>query len=129
MHKSLPIPLERDIQAGVIEVCGLYPWLGIWRANTGAAKYVNDDGSIRRVRFGFKGQSDILGIIHPVGRFAAIEVKRPNVGLPLHQSRFLFNVRDFGGFAVVVRDVDQMMMHLHALDKDRSYTPHAKWLA
>lgn len=126
---SLPIPLERDIQAGIIDVCSLFPWLGIWRANTGAVKRENDDGSVRRVRFGFRGQSDILGIIYPTGRMVAIEVKRPGAYPTDEQRGFLKNIRDFGGFAVVVRDVDQMLYHLSQLDKDRSYTPHAKWLA
>lgn len=127
-RNSLPAPLERDIQAAVLDACSLYPWIRVWRCNTGGAKFQNSNGTTSHVRFGERGLSDILGFIHPIGRFAAIEVKRPGTYATKEQKSFLMNVRDGGGFAVIVRNADQIMCHLRFLELDRSYSPDPKWL-
>ncbi len=47
----------------------------VWRNNTGASKYQNKDGSYRTVKFGIKGQPDILGYTDK-GQFVFWECKR-----------------------------------------------------
>lgn len=91
---------EREIQRAcldLLEVMGLLAW----RANTGAIQGTYK-GRDRFVRFGFKGQSDILGAIPPSGRLLAVEVKRPGGRLSVHQDAFLQAVVRAGGIGLVV---------------------------
>jgi hypothetical protein len=75
----------------------------IWRNTTGVTEH---DG--RRISYGLAlGWSDLVGIIAPSGRFLAIEVKTPQGHLTEHQGQFLERVRQRGGFACVVRTVEE----------------------
>jgi len=59
------------------------------------------------VRYGVgKGGADLLGIALPTGRFVALEVKTGQARCTKQQRMFLELVRRFGGFAEVVRSVD-----------------------
>jgi len=69
-----------------------------WRNNTGVAKF--DDSRV--VRFGTKGQSDILGFIKHGkhrGKFFAFEVKAKKNKPTYHQHNFLENLTDGGCIA------------------------------
>jgi hypothetical protein len=68
------------------------------RQNTGAAKVGG-----RFVRFGWRGCSDILGMLKD-GRLLAVEVKAPKGRLRPEQAEFLYLVRRFGGVALVARN-------------------------
>lgn len=68
------------------------------RQNTGAAKVGG-----RFVRFGWKGCSDILGMMRD-GRFLAIEVKAPKGKLRAEQAEFLNLVQKHGGVGFVARN-------------------------
>jgi len=58
------------------------------------------------VRFGPAGQSDILGLIPPHGRFLAIEVKRGGQGPTDDQLRFINRVNKAGGLAFVAYSLE-----------------------
>ncbi len=68
------------------------------RQNTGAAKVGN-----RFVKFGWRGCSDILGMLKD-GRLLAVEVKASKGRLRPEQTEFLDLVRRFGGIGFVARD-------------------------
>ena len=68
------------------------------RQNTGAA---NVGG--RFIRFGWRGCSDIVGMMRD-GRFIACEVKAKGGKLRPEQAEFLSLVRRFGGVAFVAHD-------------------------
>ncbi len=75
MKPKAPVPLEKDIQAAIIE----YAWytfrLKLYRRNTGAmpATY---NGKKRFVRFSEPGQADLWGIQPKTGRHVECEIKR-----------------------------------------------------
>ena len=70
----------------------------------------------RMVRYGLcRGSSDLIGI-GPGGRFIAIEVKTATGRLSKEQAMFIELVRRRGGFACVVRSVNEAQL---ALDRAR----------
>lgn len=68
------------------------------RQNTGAAKVGG-----RFVRFGWKGCSDIIGMMRD-GRLLACEVKAPKGKLRTEQAEFLSLVQKHGGVGFVARN-------------------------
>ncbi|MEW6439227.1 MAG: hypothetical protein AB1508_18915 [Pseudomonadota bacterium] len=78
-----------------------------WRANTGANTY-ESKGTRRFVRFGPKGQADIMGVMPPNGRALAIECKMRNRPTTAQQRAFLEHVRAAGGLSAVVHDVEEL---------------------
>lgn len=114
MRKAVPDPkikiLERDIQKVILD------WLACigvfaWRQNRGAmgGEY---KGKRRFVRFGPPGQSDILGLIPPHGRFLAIEVKRVGEDPTDDQQRFLDRVTAAGGLAFAAHSLEECQRYL-----------------
>lgn len=76
----------------------------VWRNNSGAYK----DASGRFIRFGKKGSSDIIGILHD-GRFLAVECKRENGGILSNaQAEFIARIRAEGGVAVVANSLEAL---------------------
>ena len=72
-----PVPSEAQVLRAVFHALTLHPKVSrVWRANTGAGKLVYSGGQSQFIRFGFKGQSDLLGFTH-TGKFLAVEVKAP----------------------------------------------------
>ena len=76
------------------------------RQNTGAAKVGN-----RFVRFGWRGCSDILGMLKD-GRLLAVECKSTRGRLRPEQAEFLGLVRRFGGVAFVAHDCRDVVHEL-----------------
>lgn len=74
-----------------------------WRNSTGATKIGE-----RFLRFGKVGSADILALIPPTGRLAAIECKNGRGKTTPAQEAFLEAIRANGGLAVVVRSVDDL---------------------
>lgn len=75
----------------------------LWRNNVGTARHLG-----RFVRYGLApGSSDLVGILRGSGRFVALEVKTPKGKLHDEQKSWLRLVRDAGGFAAVVRSVQE----------------------
>jgi len=95
-------PIEATIQTAIRLALGREPDLALWRNETGVAVHNG-----RRVRYGLcVGSADIIGILAPAGRFVALEVKTATGRVSPDQVRFLQLVRNRGGFAAVVRSVD-----------------------
>lgn len=92
---------EADIQDAIRLAAGDLG-LVLWRNNTGLAR-----NGLRSIRYGLaQGSSDLIGMLVPEGRFCALEVKAPAGRLTGEQRLFLDLVRRSGGFAAVVRSVD-----------------------
>jgi hypothetical protein len=88
---------ERQVLNACLDLLDASPKVAFaWRQNTGAVKIAK-----RFVRFGFKGCSDILGMLTD-GRFFAVETKETGEVATADQAAFLANVIKHGGFAVCV---------------------------
>jgi len=72
--------------------------VGIYKKSTG--QYIPS---------GTPGVSDILGVLHPSGRFLAIEVKAPKKYASPTQKVFLEQIRNAGGLAGVCRSIDDVI--------------------
>lgn len=78
----------------------------IERINAGVVM-VGDGDSRRPFAAAPAGWSDLTGCLAPSGRFVALEVKCGNNKPTAKQRAFLALVRGVGGFAAVVRSVDE----------------------
>lgn len=99
---------ESEIQSAIRKALGRTPGLVLWRNNVGKAMMPTGSGRMA-VRFGLiPGASDLIGIVTcgKVGRFIALEVKTERGKLRPDQARFLALVQRMGGFACVVRSVE-----------------------
>lgn len=95
-------PLERDILRACLSYLSAHPKVAfVFRANTGLVS--TPDG--RRFKAGFKGCSDILGMLKG-GRFLACEVKREGGQVTDDQAAFLGRVNADGGLGFIARDLD-----------------------
>lgn len=75
--------------------------LALWRNSAGVA-----EAHGRKIRFGLvTGASDLIGI-GPGGRFFALEVKTPTGRPTPEQLQFIELIRSRGGFACIVRSVE-----------------------
>ena len=99
---------ESQIQQAIRIALGDEPDLVLWRNTTGQTEEWNpSDGSARTMRYGLAvGSADLVGILRP-GRFLALEVKTPTGRVRPEQTAWLELVRRMGGFAAVVRSVDE----------------------
>jgi hypothetical protein len=87
-----------------------------YRQNTGL---LEREG--RPVRAGLcVGSSDLIGLLAPVGRFVALEVKTRTGRVSPEQVRFLELVRKMGGFACVVRSADEALRAIERARKGES---------
>ncbi len=98
MNPKAPVPLEKDIQAAIIE----YAWytfrLKLYRRNTGAMSGTYN-GKKRFIRFSEPGQADLWGIQPKTGRHIEIEVKRPGQKPSDAQQEWLESCRALHGIA------------------------------
>lgn len=98
--------LEADVMKDVDQTLSAYN-IFHWRNNTGVTRIGK-----RFIRFGYPGSADWLGICHD-GRFLAVECKRPRGGrLTAEQRDFLACIRRYGGVALVVTGVDDLLKKL-----------------
>lgn len=99
MIKETPIQRSIRLALGAVDGCAF------WRNNVGQASF-----GTARVRYGLcVGSADLIGVVvtdYGVGRFCALETKSENGRLSTEQKMFLQLVRELGGFAAVVRSVD-----------------------
>lgn len=100
---------ESEILAEVLLAVGSRPDCRVWRANTGAAR--TREG--RLIRFGMKGQADILGLCAG-GRLLAIEVKTATGRLRPEQEAFRDLVVRFGGLWILARSAEDAVAQLEA---------------
>ncbi len=118
-------PLEATVQNEIRAAFDALPWVQCWRNNTGKLR----DGNGRLVTYGLAtGSSDLIGIVlrHacccrfpgtclgvPVGRFYALEVKRPGEKPTDDQLRFLDVVRAMGGAAAWCDNAADAVAFIH----------------
>ena len=88
-----------------------------WRNNSGAVAYGSPGQRRRFVRYGLPGSADILAVLEG-GRFAAIECKRGKTAVTDRQVEFLSEVLSRGGLALVVRDVNELVVELERQRKN-----------
>lgn len=112
-------PKEVDLQRVILKALQLHPLVArIERTNTGAGRFVGQDGKAGRfVRYGFKGQADLTGLAKD-GRHIAIEVKRPQTRNALRpdQRVYLDQVREAGGIAGVATCVEEAFALVEGMD-------------
>ncbi len=103
---------ERAEAAALVEVLqalrGNSAVAWVERQNTGAARVGE-----RFIRFGWRGCSDLLGMLKD-GRLLAVEVKAPSGQLRPEQREFLSLVQRFGGVAFVASDCRDVSRELAA---------------
>lgn len=96
---------EAEIQHAIRLVIGARPDVLLFRNNTGVTKHRSSV-----VRYGLcVGSSDLIGVLtmpDGTGRFLALECKTPTGSATREQLLFLELVRKRGGFAAIVRSVD-----------------------
>lgn len=95
---------ETDIQQAIRIDLGCEPDLTLYRNNVGVADH---KGRMVRYGVGGPGGSDLLGILAPTGRWFALEIKSATGRTTQEQRDFMAIVRAGGGFAAVVRSVDE----------------------
>jgi hypothetical protein len=98
---------EAQISAAIRLALGADPTLVLWRNNVGIAEHWNGKG-VDTVRYGLApGSADFVGVLLPAGRFIALEIKSPTGRATPEQVNWLALVRRMGGFAAIVRSVDE----------------------
>ena len=109
-HSALKVR-ESDILRSILHFCTIHPVVVfVRRMNVGA--HQTNDG--RYVRFGFKGCSDLVGMLRD-GRFLAIEVKGPRGKPTPEQIDFLAMVRTGGGVAFIARSIGDCKVILDSM--------------
>lgn len=106
---------ESQIQQAIRVALGEEPDLVLWRNTAGVTQeWDPSSGASRTIRYGLTvGAADLIGILHVVaggrelGRFFALEVKTPTGRVRPEQTTWLALVRRMGGFAAVVRSVEE----------------------
>lgn len=97
---------EAELQHAIRLDLGTEPGLTLFRNETGVAKHQLRHRT-GHVRYGLcKGSSDLVGILAPTGRFIALEIKTPQGRATREQLQFLELIRKRGGFACIVRSVE-----------------------
>jgi hypothetical protein len=110
---------EKQIQTDILKRAGKLPWLRLWRNNVGLAVPASQIALARReravlyrlamVRFGLgTGSPDLIGIIGPVGKFMAVEVKKPGEKLSLDQEVWKKVLEALGGVHVIANSWDDV---------------------
>lgn len=97
-------PLMRAIHAAVLETGRAL----LWRNNTGLATY-----GAAKVRYGLGvGGADLVGLLRPIGRGFALEVKTARGRLAPEQIAWHRAWSEAGGFVACVRSVDEALAAL-----------------
>ena len=109
---SIP-PGSTEAHTALVNLCLL--WLSdhrvfCWQNNTGALFTAPG----RMLSFGLKGSSDIIAVLAPAGRFAAIECKTGGAKLSDQQERFKLAVLRAGGLHILARSTRDLERLLHA---------------
>lgn len=109
---------ETQLLAEIRLALGRDPRVVLWRNNVGTARH---EGTDRPVRYGLcVGSSDLIGIVavptatDPLGRFLALEVKLPSGRVSAEQWQFLELVNRRGGYACIVRSVEDALAAVDA---------------
>lgn len=98
---------EAQILQEVLLAIGSRPDCRVWRSNTGAARGRGG----RLIRFGIRGQADILGLT-ATGRFLAIEVKSATGRLRAEQIAFRDLIQRFNGLYILARSAEDAVSQI-----------------
>lgn len=110
---------ESVLQAEIRLALGRDPSLVLWRNSTGTSVHLDPrTNRTTTVRYGLAvGSADLVGVLACnvtigevqtcVGRFIALEIKTATGRVRPEQAQWLALVRSRGGFAAVVRSVDE----------------------
>lgn len=98
---------EKQLQKQIVEFLN-YNGCNVWMTNAGQVP-IGDTG--RRIKVGFAGLSDIIGIRRRDGRFIAIEVKLPKrrKNVSDKQAEFLAKTKLFGGIVGVATSPEEAL--------------------
>lgn len=78
----------------------------VWRQNNGGV--YDPVKKVFRRNSSTPGVSDIIGFHKKTGVFVAVEIKAGKDKLSAYQERFLADIKKAGGFAMVVRSMDDV---------------------
>lgn len=97
---------ETDLVRAIREAMALERDVLLFRNNSGVAQS-DYKGKHSFVRYGLApGMPDLVGMLRG-GRWFCLEVKTPNGGVRPEQKVMMLEIRAMGGFAAVVRSVEQ----------------------
>jgi DNA-binding transcriptional LysR family regulator len=100
---------ERDVLAACLEFLKRHPKIGFAvRMSSGVARYKDERGVERVVRYGFKGCPDLWAMLRGSGRLVVVEVKSDSGTVTPEQQAVLEAVSNGGGIAVLARSVDDV---------------------
>ena len=118
-QRNRPVRLtqrESDLQRTILGYLDLKS-IFHFRSNTGAIKFSRPDGKGRFVRFGVRGQADILCCIK--GQFVAIECKAEDGEQTLAQKEWQAGLERAGGFYILARKLEDVTEVLEAPSNSR----------
>lgn len=98
-HNEAHSALVRELRLNL----GNLPGVVLWPNQSGVATFGK-----AKVKYGLaKGSADLVGILAPSGRWVALEVKTGDATTTPEQILFLALIRKQGGFACVVRSLEE----------------------
>ena len=101
-----------------------------WRQNSRVFMVPGRGGRMRPLRAGVKGCADILGLLPPLGRLLAIEVKSPTGRVTPEQAEFLRVIAAAGGCALVVRSLEDLVAGVRPTGQGQmTQTKTADWVS
>jgi len=109
---QVPTP-ESAVLKAVLVALRIHPMVAWAERMNVMSQTLQYKGVDRYVKAGFKGLSDIIGMLRD-GRFLAVEVKRPGGQPTQAQIEFLGLVDRSGGVAFIARSVDDVIRALAA---------------
>jgi len=115
-HSSAHSELLDDVLYAV----GRLPDVRVWKRNVGLATPVH---SSHPIYFGVEGESDLDGIIFPLGRRLAIEIKTGAGKLTGDQKKWRDMIIKFGGVFIEARSVEQCLKELEIHREARTDIP------
>ena len=111
-----PTQREADLQRTILDYLEL-KHIFHYRSNTGAIKFTRPDGKGQFVKFGVRGQADIVCCIK--GQFVAIECKAEDGEQTLVQKEWQAGLERAGGFYILARKLEDVTEVLEAPSNSR----------
>ena len=116
---TVPRGKEKDLQFAIKMALNRLPGVLLFRNNCGVARYnspntgaTSGSGRGQVVRYGLApGSCDLIGLVQ--GRFFALEVKSERGKCTPEQIAFIDLINKNGGFARVVRTIDEAIRYVN----------------
>lgn len=97
---------HQQLVSDIINFAGALPNVRVWPRVVGVGRALKTNNVIR---YGLMGESDIDGIIAPLGKRLSIEVKTGKAIRTPQQKRFAEMIIKFGGLYVLARSMDDVI--------------------